>query len=120
MSNDVEKRWHDPRQFRRATRYTAVVIVIAAVVVVGAVVFGLGQAEQCRDDAFRICRNPERLILAAGPPSVLLLGGLGAFFQAFRVWRGGGVWPIWQGAGWILLVLMVAYFSVSSGVLARS
>lgn len=116
VSVDTEKRWHDPREFRRASLYTAVVIAVAAVVAVGSLLSGGSQAEQCQDAAFRVCRDPERLVLAVGPPTVLLVGGLGAFGRTFRVWRAGGVWPIWQGAGWLLLALMLVYFTASSGV----
>lgn len=118
MSNDVEKRWNDPREVRRAGTYVVIAVFLAALVVVGCVLAGGNQAEACKDAAFRICENPERMLIAVGPPTVLLLGGLGAFVHTYRVWRSGGVWPIWQGAGWLLFVLMLAYFTLSSGVLA--
>ncbi|MBY4209947.1 hypothetical protein HQO46_01095 [Rhodococcus fascians] len=117
MSNDVEKRWSDPRQMRRAGLYVVAVVVVTAAVLVAGVIAGRGQTEECRDAAFAICRDPARLLVGIGPPVVLLIGGLGAFVRTYRVWRAGGVWPIWQGAGWILLLLMLAYLGLSSGLL---
>ncbi|MBY4228597.1 hypothetical protein HQO39_16315 [Rhodococcus fascians] len=119
MSNDVEKRWSDPRQMRRAGLYVVAVVSVTAAVLVAGVIVGIGQAEECRDAAFRICRDPARMLIAVGPPVLLLIGGLGAFVRTYRVWRAGGVWPIWQGAGWILLLLMLAYLGLSSGFLVE-
>lgn len=118
MTNDVEKRWHDPQGVRAATKYVVAVIGVAAVVVVGALVWANTNSEQCADAAFFVCRNPERLVFLLGPPTVLLLGGLGAFVHTYRVWRSGGVWPIWQGAGWALFVMMLVYLVGSAGVLS--
>lgn len=118
MSNDVEKRWNDPQEMRRATIYAGSVIVVAAVVVTVAVVLGSSQADACRDAGFRICEDPERLLIAVAPPTILLLGGIGAFIRTYRVWKSGGVWPIWQGAGWLLFALMLVYFTMSGSVLA--
>ena len=118
MSNDVEKRWNDPQRLRAATKYVGAVIAAAAVVVVGALLWANTNAEQCADADFFVCRNPERIIFLVGPPTILLLGGLGAFLKTYRVWRSGGVWPIWQGAGWALFVLMLVYLTASAGVLA--
>lgn len=38
-------------------------------------------------------------------PAVLFAGAVGAFYKTYRVWREGGTWPIWHGAGWFLLAL---------------
>ncbi|WP_338890144.1 hypothetical protein [Rhodococcus sovatensis] len=118
MSNDVEKRWNDPQEMRRATIYAGSVIIVAAVAATVAVVLGSSQADACRDAAFRICKDPERLLIAIAPPTILLLGGIGAFVNTYRVWKAGGVWPIWQGAGWLLFALMLVYFTMSGSVLA--
>ncbi|MGA9872865.1 MAG: hypothetical protein WBQ44_17205 [Rhodococcus sp. (in: high G+C Gram-positive bacteria)] len=117
LTNDVEKRWHDPRSLRSTTIYVAVVIGLVAVVIVASVLLANANADQCRDAAFFVCQNPERLVFLLGPPTILLLGGLGAFVQTLRVWRAGGSWFIWQGAGWALFVLMVVYMTASAGVL---
>lgn len=117
MTHDVEKRWSDPKGLRRAAVYVGCVILAAVAIVAVAVITGSDQADACRDAALRICQNPERLLIAAAPPTILLFGGLGAFLKTYRVWRVGGVWPIWQGAGWALFALMLVYIAMSTGVL---
>jgi hypothetical protein len=97
MSNarDVEKRWHDPAALRQAVKYGVGVIVLAGIAFA---VFGL------------VDRGS--VLLAALVPTILFLGGVGALFKAYRVWRAGGTWPIWQGAGWFLLTLMLVCLSI--------
>jgi hypothetical protein len=97
MSNarDVEKRWRDPPTLRTAVTYDAAVIAVAGI-------------------AFAIYAIIDRasLVLASTVPAILLLGGVGAFVKAYQVWRAGGTWPMWQGAGWFLLVLMLVCLSI--------
>ncbi len=94
-SRDVEKRWRDPTALRQAVQYGIGVIVVAGVVfAVYAVV------DKCS------------VILASAVPAVLFLGGVGALVKAYRVWRDGGTWPIWQGAGWFLLTFMLVCLSI--------
>jgi hypothetical protein len=90
VTNDVDKRWHDPAATRAAVRYAVGVIAVAAV-------------------AFIACLVIDRhsLVLASLTPAILLVGGIGAFVKTYRVWRAGGTWPFWQGAGWFLLTLML-------------
>ena len=52
------------------------------------------------------------VMLASTVPAILFLGGVGAFVKTYRVWRDGGTWPIWQGAGWFLLTLMLVCLSI--------
>ena len=40
-------------------------------------------------------------------PLAIDLSGLWAFLRTYRVWRAGGTWGGWQGAGWFLLMLML-------------
>jgi hypothetical protein len=84
-ARDVEKRWHDPAALRHAVQYGIGVIVVAGIAFV---------------------------VLASTVPAILFLGGVGAFVKAYRVWRAGGTWPIWQGAGWFLLTLMLLCLSI--------
>jgi hypothetical protein len=95
VTNDVEKNWHDPAAFRAAVTYVVTVIVLAGV-------------------AFAIyaIKGDRSLVVAASVPTILLLGGIGAFIKTYNVWRAGGTWPIWQGAGWFLLVLMLVALGV--------
>lgn len=116
MTQDVEKRWRDPRAFRSAARYAAIVIAIALLIMVGVIVWSATSGDSCTDAEFAVCTDPARQILMFGPVLVLLLGGLGAFVQTYRVWKGGGKWPIWHGTGWALFVLMVMYAGISTTV----
>ncbi|OBA63468.1 hypothetical protein A5647_04780 [Mycobacterium sp. 1100029.7] len=60
------------------------------------------------------CGAPQRILLAFGGPAILLLAGLWAFLQTYRVYRDDGIWWAWHGAGWFLLTLMIV--TVSLGV----
>ena len=97
MSNarDVEKRWHDPAALRQAVSYGVGVIVVAAIAFVVFAVVDKGS-----------------VLLASTVPAILFIGGIGALVRAYRAWRGGGTWPIWQGAGWFLLTLMLVCLSI--------
>lgn len=119
MSNDVEKRWHDRDSFRNAALYTVSVIISAVAVLVLCIMWASWgtNADRCADAAFAVCANPERTIFLTVPPALLLLGGMGAFVQTYRVWRRGGAWPIWQGSGWALLTFMIIYMGMSLSVL---
>lgn len=96
-NNDVEKRWSDPEMFRSAARYVGAVIVLAAVAFVATVV-------------------TRSVIAGIMVPGILFAGGIGAFIRTYRVWRAEGVWPIWQGAGWILLLLFLVCLGVPFSV----
>lgn len=93
--NDVEKRWHDPAAFRTASLYVASIIAVAGLAFVLFVLIGRAMP-----------------VWAFGTPIVLLVGGIGAFIKTYRVWRAGRTWPIWHGAGWFLLTLMLVSLSI--------
>lgn len=95
MTNDVEKRWHDPAAFRAAVTYVVVVIAVAAIAFA---VYAMG--------------DRDRIGLAVLTPAVLFVGALGAFVKTYRDWRARRTWPIWQGAGWFLLSVSVLTFGV--------
>ncbi|PXX61669.1 hypothetical protein DFR70_108227 [Nocardia tenerifensis] len=113
-TRDVEKRWHDPGGFRHAAWFVAAVVAVALVLMV---VIGLwtGGANYCDTSG---CAGWERYLVSIVPAGVLLLGTLGAFWQTYRVWRGGGAWPIWQGAGWFLLMITLVYVTISGSFVA--
>ena len=94
-TNDVEKRWHDPAAFRAASVYVASIIAVAGLAVVLFLLIGR-----------------EVPLWALGTPIVLLVGGIAAFIKTYRIWRACGTWPIWQGAGLILLTLMLVSLSI--------
>lgn len=97
MTNDVEKRWNDPAALRGAGVYVTGVVVIAGIWLV--IALTVGSAE---------------LAWTFGVTAILLCGGVGALIRAYRVWRRGGSWPIWQGAGWLLFALMLASLGLAT------
>lgn len=97
MTNDVEKRWHDPAALRAAATFVVAVVAVAAV-------------------AFYVTVTWRSLIAGILVPGVLFAGGIGAFVKTYRVWRDEGVWPIWQAAGWILLMLSLFCLGVPYAV----
>lgn len=97
MNNDVEKRWHDPAGLRAAAVYVGSVIAVAAI-------------------AFSITVVYRSLIAGIMVPAILFVGGIGAFVRTYQVWRSQGVWVIWQGAGWILLLLFLLCLGVPTSV----
>ncbi|MEV0354473.1 hypothetical protein AB0H71_00245 [Nocardia sp. NPDC050697] len=116
MVNDVEKRWNDPGAVRGAARYLAAVLVVTAAVFGVCVLWASGR-DACAGDRM-LCDTAAQGVTLLAPAAALLLGAIGAFVQTFRVWRRGGGWPIWQGAGWFALVLFMAYLSIGGGALA--
>lgn len=119
MSDDVEKRWNDPPEIRRATKYTVTVLgtALALTAVLGLWAY-LGRSN-CTDSPTPVCGTADRYLLAIAPAAVLMLGGLGAFVHTYTVWRDGGTWPAWQGAGWALMTFMLIYAAFGSGLLAE-
>ena len=97
MNNDVEKRWRDPAGLRAAAVYVGSVIAVAAIAFIVTVVY-------------------RSLIAGIMVPAILFVGGIGAFVRTYQVWRGQGVWVIWQGAGWILLLLFLLCLGVPTSV----
>ncbi len=97
--NDVEKRWHDPAMVRAAVKYVLVVIALAAA-------------------AFTATAVWHSVLAGVLVPGILFFGGIGAFVQTYRVWRVEGVWPIWQAAGWFLLLLFLVCLGVPFAVAA--
>lgn len=90
-TNDVEKRWNDPSAYHHAAFYVGIVVVLAGLWLIT-----------------YLAIDPSDAAWGFGVPAILLAGGLGGFVQTYRVWKRGGGWPIWQGAGWILFILMLA------------
>ncbi|WP_280387554.1 hypothetical protein [Nocardia wallacei] len=115
MIDDVEKRWHDPGMFRRAAAYVAVVLAIA--VLVGAAVSAwAGRREPCASAAGMFCDTASRATILAGPGAVLVAGTVGAFITTYRAWKHHRAWPIWQGAGWFLMTVTLAFLAIGSMV----
>lgn len=102
---DVEKRWSDPGEFRKAAEF---MITVTGVALVALLLIALPVGRQA---------GPGSLVFA--PAAVFLIGGVMAFVQAYRVWKRGGVWPIWQGVGWILMVLMLLCLGFGAGAYSQ-
>ncbi|MBS1691459.1 MAG: hypothetical protein JST91_04485 [Actinobacteria bacterium] len=100
MTNDVEKRWHDPPTFRAAVTYVVAVIALAG--------FAF---------AMYVIPGSRSLYSAAAVPLILFAGGVGAFVKTYRVWKAEGTWPIWHGAGWFLFALFLVCLSVPGSAL---
>ena len=49
--------------------------------------------------------------------AILFVGAVGALLRAYQVWRAEGVWVIWQGAGWVLVILFLFCLGVPTAVL---
>ena len=96
-NNDVEKRWHDPAMFRAAVTYVVIIVAVAGV-------------------AFAVAVAWHSLIVGILVPGTLFVGGVGALIRTYRVWKAEGVWPIWQGAAWFLLLLMLVCLGVPVAV----
>lgn len=60
------------------------------------------------------CGRPYRSVLAVGGPLILAAGGVRAFLRTLRLWRDGGSWWGWPGAGWFLMTLMVLVFVLTA------
>lgn len=91
--NDVEKRWHDPEMFRSAVWYVVAVVAVAAV-------------------ALTFYAFDRSTLSATLVPTIVFVGGVGAFIRTYQVWKAEGTWPIWQGAGWFLLALSLVSLAV--------
>ncbi|WP_328391497.1 hypothetical protein [Nocardia sp. NBC_00416] len=115
MTDDAEKRWSDDGNFRRAVRYTLAVLGVAALVCAITAVWAA--TGRCRDADALLCDAPTRTAVLFGPGLVLLLGGIGAFIETVRVLRRGGTWPIWQGAGWFLFLIMLFYLGMGASTI---
>jgi hypothetical protein len=62
------------------------------------------------------CGAPQLTILAFGAPVILLATGVWAFVRTYRVWRAEGTWWAWQGAGWLLMVLMFVTLTMGAPI----
>jgi hypothetical protein len=119
----TEQRWQgdqlgrETREVRAAIRFA----VVAALAGVGFVIVAALWVSTCGASAgidTVACGVPQRTLLGLGGPAILLSSAIWAFFRTYRVWRDGGVWWGWQGAGWFLLTLMLLTLTMSFPLLA--
>ncbi|MFI6170727.1 hypothetical protein ACIBCN_28360 [Nocardia sp. NPDC051052] len=84
-----------------------VLLALVAMVITGAWVGGRADCAGCA--------SQPRYLLVVVPASILLVGTLAAFGNTYRVWRRGGPWVTWQGAGWFLMTITLIYLAISAG-----
>ncbi|QNG19930.1 hypothetical protein G4H71_14950 [Rhodococcus triatomae] len=114
---DTEKRWYDPNTVRSASIY-AISVIVVALLAMGAILAWVGMDDtQCPPDSGFVCDDTQQLLLALVPAGILLVGTIGGFVRTYLVWRDGGRWPIWQAAGWVLMVSTLLYITMSASVL---
>ncbi|TSD99584.1 hypothetical protein FOS14_11970 [Skermania sp. ID1734] len=116
--NDVEKSWHDRGSFRHAVAFTFADIAAALIALIAALIWASNRAACAQADSV-LCDGSARTVVLFLPALVLLIGGLIAFGKTYLVWRNGGAWPIWQGAGWVMFVCLLLFLGVGGGVLAQ-
>ncbi|MCM6772101.1 hypothetical protein NDR87_02585 [Nocardia sp. CDC159] len=117
MVDDVEKHWHDPGLFRRVVLYS-VCVLAAAALVFAVIAEWAARREPCARAERTFCDTAAQAVILGGPGLVLVAGTVGAFIATYRVWRRGRAWPIWQGAGWFLLTVTLAYLAIGAGTVA--
>jgi hypothetical protein len=101
----------DHGDVRDAARYTAGVAVAAVAFLVLAAVWVSTCGGSTADTV--ACGTAQRILLGLGAPAILLAGGAWAFVRTYQVWRRGGTWWPWQGAGWVLAIGMVLVLTMS-------
>ena len=97
VRRDAEKRWNDPATFRSAAVYVVSVIGLAAL-------------------AFAAMVAWHSLLAGILVPVILGVGAMGTLWRTYRLWKLGGVWAIWHGASWILIVLFLFCLGVPTVV----
>lgn len=106
MYSDPARRFRDKRTVQRAVWFSLAVVVLAAITLVAAVMW-IRQCSISLDADKALCSRDGTPLIALVSPTVLLIGGVVAFVQTYRVWKRRESWWVWQGAGWFLLLLMV-------------
>ncbi|MEV0334425.1 hypothetical protein [Nocardia sp. NPDC050717] len=117
MVDDAGKRWTNGPAGRQAARYLVAVIVTAALVAATTAIWAGGRSA-CADAPTTLCDGPAKAAVLLTPAVILLFGGLGAFVRTYLAWRRGQRWPLWQGAGWFLFLLMTVYLGAGAGATA--
>jgi hypothetical protein len=112
-----ERLGHNDNEVQAAARFA----VLAAIAGVAFLVVAALWASTCKG-AMAIdtvaCGAPQLTILAFGAPLILFAAGCRAFLRTYRIWRDGGTWWAWQGAGWFLLMLMLVTLTMGAPPIA--
>ena len=116
MYQSPERLRHDDANVRDAVRFSAIVVVVGIAFLITAAVWVSTCSGATADTV--ACGAPQRALLAVGAPVILLVGGLRAFFRTYQTWRRHDTWWAWQGAGWVLMTLMLLVLTMSMPPLA--
>jgi hypothetical protein len=108
---------HDENEVHAAARFA----VLGALAGVAFIVVAALWASTCKgataiDTA--ACGAPQLTILAFGAPFILFVAGCRAFLRTYQIWRDGGTWWAWQGAGWFLFMLMLMTLTMGAPAIA--
>jgi hypothetical protein len=107
----------DDRNVRDAARFA----VLAAVGALAFLVVAALWVSTCHGTAGLdtvACGPVQRTLLSLGAPVILLFAGLWAFRRTYQTWRRNETWWGWQGAGWLLLTLMLLTLTMSMPAIA--
>lgn len=107
---------HDDANVRDAARFALGAAAIALAVLVTAAVWVSTCGGATADTV--ACGHPQRTALAFGAPAILFAAGMWAFARTYLAWRRQQTWWAWQGAGWVLLTLMLLVMTTSVGPVA--
>ncbi|MGH3726268.1 MAG: hypothetical protein ACRDUS_19340 [Mycobacterium sp.] len=107
MYSDPARKLRDKKTLTQAIRYSLAVLALAAIAFVTTVAW-IGRCSVSLDADTAACGRDGVPVVTLVAPLILLAGGIIAFVQTYRVWKRRESWWIWQGAGWFLLLLMVA------------
>ena len=114
MFQSTEQVRHVDANVRDAVRFGAVVALVGLAFLATAAVWVSTCSGATADTV--ACGVPQRTMLAVGAPLILLFGGLRAFLRTYQTWRRGETWWAWQGAGWLLMTLMIAALTMSQPI----
>lgn len=116
-SHDVDRDVrHDDANVRDAVRF-GVGVAAAGIAFLVVAAFWVSTCSGAVADT-AACGAPQRTLLAVGAPAILFAGGLRAFVRTYQTWRRNETWWVWQGAGWLLMTLMVLILMMSMPALA--
>ncbi|OBF30350.1 hypothetical protein A5724_24380 [Mycobacterium sp. ACS1612] len=107
---------HDRANVRDAVRFGSVVAVAGLAFLVFAALW-LSTCQGATADTVA-CGVPQRTLLSVGAPLIFLAGAVWAFVRTYQTWRNRETWWAWQGAGWVLVTLMLVVVAMSMPALA--
>lgn len=105
MYQDPRDLRQDDAGVRQAVRFGLAAALVGMGFLVMAAVWMSTCAGATADTA--ACGTPQRTLLALGGPAILFVAGVWAFARTYQAWRRRETYWAWQGAGWLLMTLLV-------------